>query len=272
MGAMTTQHEPWTTGTACWADITVPDLGRATQFYGPLLGWRFVTGGPETGGYTQAFLDDRRVVGLTEPMGEDPAPPAAWCVYLAAGDLPGTVERAEQLGGRTLLGPIEVMGFGSMALLTDPTDAVVGLWHHGSHVGWEVVDEPGAVVWTEHMSHDQKRALTFYDQLFGYEVTDLSAPDFDYASVGVDGETVRSGIGGYGPGAGPTVPAAWTVYFQVPVADYAAARVTELGGTVVSPPEDTPYGRMVLAKGPFGEVFALMEPPAEQPSTGTPPA
>ena len=272
MGAMTTQRVPWTAGTACWADITVPDLGRATQFYGPLLGWRFETGGPETGGYTQAFLGDRQVVGLTEPMGEDPAPPAAWCVYLAADDLAGTVQRAEQLGARALLGPIDVMGFGSMALLTDPTEAVVGLWHHGSHLGWEVVDEPGAVVWTEHMSHDQARALRFYDQLFGYEVTDLSAPDFDYASVAVDGETVRSGIGGYGPGAGAQVPAAWTVYFQVPVADDAAARVTELGGTVVSPPEDTPYGRMVLAKGPFGEVFALMEPVAEQPPTGTPPA
>lgn len=119
------------------------------------------------------------------------------------------------------------MGFGSMALLTDPTEAVVGLWSGGSHIGWEVVDEPGAVVWTEHMSHDQAKALAFYDGLFGYDVTDLSAPDFAYASVGVDGETVRSGIGGYGAGAGEQVPAAWTVYFQVRVADDAAARVAE---------------------------------------------
>ena len=266
MGAMTTHPGPWPTGTACWADITVPDLQRATDFYGSLLGWRFETGGPETGGYTQAFLGDRQVVGLTEPMGEDPAPPSAWCVYLAAEDLAGSVARAEQLGARTLLGPIEVMGFGSMALLTDPTEAVVGLWHPGSHIGWEVVDEPGAVVWTEHMSHDQPRALAFYDQLFRYEVTDMSAPDFAYASLAVAGEPSRSGIGGYGPGAGARVPSAWTVYFQVRVADDAAARVGELGGTVVSPPEDTPYGRMVLATGPFGEVFALLEPPVEQPA------
>lgn len=268
---MTTQLVPWTPGTACWADMTVPDLPRAVAFYGPLLGWRFETGGPETGGYTQAFVDDRQVVGLTEPMGEDPAPPAAWCVYLAADDLPGTVAHAEQLGARTLLGPLEVRGFGAMALLSDPTGAVVGLWRPGAHLGWEVVDEPGAVRWTEHMSHDQARALAFYDQLFGYEVTDLSAPDFAYASVGAAGEPVRSGIGGYGPGAAPDVPAAWTVYFQVPGVDDAAVRVAELGGTVVSPPEDTPNGRMVLATGPFGEVFALMEPPAEQPVADTPP-
>ena len=36
--------------------------------------------------------------------------------------------------------------------------------------------------------------------------------------------------------------------------------MTALGGTVVSPPTDTPFGRMAIAAGPFGEVFAVMGP------------
>ena len=70
---MTTQQVPWSPGTACWADITVPDLARATGFYGPLLGWRFETGGPETGGessYDSTYFKSSGVV-YTASTGDD---------------------------------------------------------------------------------------------------------------------------------------------------------------------------------------------------------
>ena len=48
------------------------------------------------------------------------------------------------------------------------------------------------------------------------------------------------------------------VYFAVESCDDAAARVVELGGSVVQPPFDTPYGRMALVAGPQGETFSVM--------------
>ena len=69
-----------------------------------------------------------------------------------------------------------------------------------------------------------------------------------------------AGVGQYGAPAGRRAPPAWTLYFAVADTDAAAAQVTELGGTVVSPPTDTPFGRMAIAAGPFGEVFAVMGP------------
>ena len=33
-----------------------------------------------------------------------------------------------------------------------------------------------------------------------------------------------------------------------------------VGGTVVSPPTDSTFGRMAIVSGPFGEVFALIAP------------
>jgi len=256
---MTTHREAWPTGTPAWADITVPDLAAARAFYGPLFGWEFEGGGPEVGSYTQAFAYGRRVVGLGEPVVDDPAPPPAWCVYLASDDLTATAAAITDAGGQQVVPSMPILGLGRMGIFVDTAGAVFGVWQAGSHTGWDVVEEPGSVVWSEVMVHDQPAALAFYRQVFGYEVEDLSAPGFTYASVSLGGATL-AGIGGYGTQAGADAPAAWTLYFGVQDTDASAARVTELGGTVVSPPTDTPFGRMAIVAGPFGEVFALMGP------------
>jgi len=260
---MSTHAAAFPPGTPAWADITVPDVPKAQAFYGPLLGWEFVVGGPETGGYVQATLDGRRVAGMAAPTGEDPAPPAAWCVYLATDDVAGTTTAVTDAGGQVLVTGMAILDMGVMAIYVDPTGAVFGAWQPGTHTGWDAVDEPGSVVWSEVMTHDQPAALDFYRRVYGWGVDDMSGPGFTYATVSVDGQTV-AGVGGYGSQVGPDAPAAWTLYFGVDDTDVSASRVAELGGTVVSPPTDTPYGRMALVQGPFGEVFALMGPDSGQ--------
>ena len=44
--------------------------------------------------------------------------------------------------------------------------------------------------------------------------------------------------------------------------DAAVAKVTELGGRVVQPPMDTPYGRIGVVADNDGAVFSLITPPA----------
>lgn len=254
---MTIHRDPWPSGAPAWTDITVPDLQVARDFYGALFGWEFEVGGPETGGYTQAFAHGHRVAGLSEPMGEEPAPPPAWCLYLATQDADAAVARALELGAQVVFPVMQVMEFGRMAILTDPTAAVFGLWEPGTHNGWEVVDEPGSPAWSELMSHDQPAAVRFYAELFGHTVEDMSTDDFQYASLHHDGAAVV-GVGGYGASVDAAVPAAWTLYFASADVDASVARVVEGGGAVVRPPEDTPYGRLALVSGPFGEVFALI--------------
>jgi predicted enzyme related to lactoylglutathione lyase len=254
-GRMTTRHGPWPTGTPGWADIVVPDLAVARAFYGPLLGWRFEV----RDGRTQAFLDDRRVVGLAEFVGHTLPVQPAWCVYLATDDLPATAAAVTDAGGRVVVAPRRVPGLGEVALATDPAGAVFGLWEPVGHTGWDVAAEAGAVVWSEVMVHDQPRALAFYRRVFGYTVDDLSAAGFAYAAVQLDDAAV-AGVGGYSAQAGADAPAAWTVYFGVRDADLAVARVVELGGRVLSPPADSTFGRIAIVAGPFGEVFALMGP------------
>ena len=58
------------------------------------------------------------------------------------------------------------------------------------------------------------------------------------------------------------VPAHWSVYFGSDDADATLARISELGGSVVRPAEDTPYGRLAQAADPTGALFKLVQPPA----------
>jgi hypothetical protein len=45
--------------------------------------------------------------------------------------------------------------------------------------------------------------------------------------------------------------------------DAALAKVTELGGTVLAPGIDTPYGRLAAAADPAGAPFKLVGPAGE---------
>jgi predicted enzyme related to lactoylglutathione lyase len=48
------------------------------------------------------------------------------------------------------------------------------------------------------------------------------------------------------------------VYFGADDTDKALARVVDLGGSVVTPAEDTPYGRLAQATDPTGALFKLV--------------
>jgi hypothetical protein len=51
------------------------------------------------------------------------------------------------------------------------------------------------------------------------------------------------------------------VYFAVDDADASAAKITELGGTILVPPFDVPtVGRIAVAQDPQGGTFSIIKP------------
>jgi hypothetical protein len=50
------------------------------------------------------------------------------------------------------------------------------------------------------------------------------------------------------------------VYFRTDDADASIARARELGGSVIQPAEDTPYGRLATLADPTGAAFKLIGP------------
>lgn len=254
---MTVRDQPWPEGTPCFAELTAPDLDVAEAFYGPLFDWTFDRGPAEMNHYTTALLHGHRAAAFNPPMPGAPQP-AGWLTHLSTADATASAARAASAGAQVIRAPMPVMEFGTLAVVADPFGAVFALWQANTDIGAQIVDEPGAMYWNEHMSPHLAAAQDFYRTLFGYHYDDMSAPGFEYATFDLG----HGEIGGMGGGS---EIARWVVTFAVADTDASVAEAVRLGGTVHHEPEDSPYGRIAGITGPFGERFYLMS--TTEPST-----
>ena len=253
---MVTRDTAWAAGTPCWVDLGVTDVAKAKAFYGGLFGWDIQEGPPESGGYCMCEIGGRPVAGLGPQMGPAGAP-SAWTTYLATDDADATAARITAAGGQLMMPPFDVMDVGRMAVAVDPGGAPFGIWQAKAHTGARLANEPGTLIWNENLSREFEANKAFYGAVFGYSFGDMSADGFSYATLDLDGQTV-GGIGAISADQPAATPANWGTYFAVADTDAAVARVTELGGSVIAPAWDSPYGRMAVVSDDQGAVFALM--------------
>ena len=152
---------------------------------------------------------------------------------------------------------MDVMDAGRMAVAADPAGAVFGIWQGRAHTGAGVANEPGSLCWNENMSRDFDGNKAFYHAVFGYEYDDMSGGGFSYATMKVGGNIV-GGIGGLPAEVPAEVPAHWSAYFAVADTDAAVDKVSELGGSLVRPAWDSPYGRMATVSDDQGATFSVI--------------
>ncbi len=109
-------------------EIVSADHERAQQFYADLFDWK-VSPDPALGGYglvdTQAGSE-----AIAGGIGPSQAPGDTGVkIYIRVDDLAASLDRAEELGGRTLVPPMDLpAGFGRIAVFADPDGNPVGLW------------------------------------------------------------------------------------------------------------------------------------------------
>ena len=250
---MSVRTTPWPAGTPCWVDAAVPDVPAAVAFYRSVFGWEFVDLGEEFGHYSIANVDGRGAAAVG-PL-QDPAQPAAWTVYLATDDADATVKAVQEHGGSVLVAPMEIPGQGRMAVITDVTGGVVGLWEAGAMLGADVVDEPGGLIWEDARLTDPLAGQQFFAEVFGYTFDGVPGAPDDYATFSVDGH-VAGGMGGM-MGAPEGTGSHWLPYFMVADVDAALAAAEQGGGTVLMAATDTGFGRMGIVTDPFGATLAL---------------
>jgi predicted enzyme related to lactoylglutathione lyase len=227
-------------------------MDGSVAFYGGLFGWEATEPGSveETGGYRMFELRGRTVAGLGPH--QSPGPPY-WTTYVSVADADATVAVARDAGGTVFVEPMDVLDVGRMAIFADPTGAVVAVWQPRSHPGAGIVNEPGSLCWNELSTRDVPGATAFYERVFGWKANAMEG----YTEWQVGGESVGGMM--QTPDMVPAeVPAHWLVYFAVADTDAAAAKVTELGGTVIVPPTDIPPGRFATMTDPQGAMFAVL--------------
>ncbi|MFC6007180.1 VOC family protein [Angustibacter luteus] len=260
---MSTHETPWPAGTPCWTELSADDAAAARDFYSGLFGWDIDVSGPEFGDYGVARVDGHRVAGVGGKMSADQ--PSAWTTYLASDDVDATAAAVAEHGGQVAGPPMDIADMGRMIIATDPSGAVFGVWQAGSNTGSGLVNQPGGVVWNEHVSGDFEGSKTFYGNVFGLSVQPMPGAPEGLQS----GMLARSGGQVVGSAADVSASSAdgagdgWVTYFAVADTDGTVAKATELGGSVVADPSDAPFGRMAVLAGPEGERFAVVQTPAE---------
>jgi predicted enzyme related to lactoylglutathione lyase len=250
--------ESYAPGTFCWADLGSPDALDAKRFYTALFGWTAEDRPMGPGAfYTMLNHQGRAVAAL---YAQDPASGAGaphWLNYISVGSANEAARRTRELGGTVVVEPFDVLDVGRMALVQDPSGAVVALWQPRRHVGAGIMNETGALCWNELATLDPGRAEAFYAGLLGWSATTRDLGGRRYTTFARDGEPC-GGLLQIDASRGP-VPPHWMVYFEVSDCDGQVALVQSLGGSVRVPPADVPgVGRFAVVADPQGATFAML--------------
>jgi predicted enzyme related to lactoylglutathione lyase len=252
-------------GAPCWIDLLTSNVDRSRAFYCDLFGWTAGEGSAEFGGYFMFFRDGQPVAGAM------PGQPGVdvldqWGIYLRVDDAHKTLDAATAAGAQVRQPAVDIADLGTSAVIDDPNGARIGLWQVDTFPGFGGVRAAeGVPAWAELHTRNYDDAVAFYRDVFGWDVhTAADTPEFRYSTLGPD-HKAQGGImdaAGFLPADSPAV---WSVYFGAGEdVDARLARAVELGGSVLMPAEDTPYGRLATAVDPTGAQFKLIGRTAAQ--------
>jgi predicted enzyme related to lactoylglutathione lyase len=108
-------------------ELNTSDVDKAKAFYSGLFGWK-LEDTPMGDGTTYTMIDVGDGTGggmMKHPM---PGAPSMWLPYVLVDDIKASTQKAKD-GGATIIRDVtEVMGMGSLSIISDPTGATLGLW------------------------------------------------------------------------------------------------------------------------------------------------
>src|SRR6202521_3485363 len=248
-------------GTFCWVELGTTDGEAAKKFYTQLFGWSFTDSpvGPDMV-YTMLKLDGKDVGALYQmpvEMTSQGIPPN-WLSYVSVASADESAGKAKELGATVMKEPFDVMDVGRMAVVQDPTGAIFAIWQAGTHKGAGVVNVPNSFCWNELATPDTTKAGDFYTGLLGWEKNIQNFGPMEYTMF-TNGERPAGGMFKLTPEMG-NIPPHWLVYFAVDDCDAKTQKATELGGSVMKPPDDIPgIGRFSILIDPQGAAFAIIK-------------
>ncbi len=249
-------------GTFSWSDLATSDQAGAKAFYGALLGWEAEDMPVGDGAYySMQLVGGKRVAAIAgQPQQQrDAGVPPSWSSYVSVESADAVAERAKELGGSVHAGPFDVMTAGRMAVIQDPQGAFFMLWQPREHIGAELVNAPGALVWNELQSADLDASASFYSELFGWQIEQAPGMQDRYLSI-KNGTANNGGMRELTPPQPPN----WLTYFAVEELDAALAKLDGLGGSKLAGPIDIQIARLAVVADPQGAVFALYAGALEQ--------
>ena len=128
-------------------------------------------------------------------------------------------------------------------------------------MGQQDKPEIGSITWVDLTVPNAAEVKDFYHQVVGWNTEPVSMGDYDdYNMNGPASGKTFAGIC-HARGVNSDLPAQWLIYITVEDVDSSAAKVKELGGKIISGPNDMgSYGRSCVIQDPSGAVATLYQP------------
>jgi predicted enzyme related to lactoylglutathione lyase len=241
-----------------WRDLMSVDPDASAAFFTALFGWTELpieSASGEAGAYRQLLNGDDLIGGV---LRLDPAlgHPSHWVSAIDVANLDAIVARAARLGGTIASPPSAVPGLGRIAALADKQSALFCAleWAPNAIRPPERSERPapGGVAFNELLTADPAGAAAFYAKLFHWEQRTRGEERLLTRGGQPEASIVKRLPG--------MAISAWLIYFAVADLDASLARVTELGGRVVTEPAEDGRGhRFVYAADPTEAGFGLIE-------------
>lgn len=118
----------WQHGHFFWNELMTRDSEAAKTFYGDILGWTFeAMPMGDNGTYWICKDGDKAVGGIFDMSQPDfEGMPPHWFSYVAVDDVDARLEKATKAGASLKRPVFDIPGVGRIAIVQDPTDAVLG--------------------------------------------------------------------------------------------------------------------------------------------------
>lgn len=117
-----------------WHELMSRDPDASQRFYESVVGLSVQSLGESPNEYRMLLIDGRPIGGMTGPRPDGEqwpsgGPAGHWVGYFGTDDVDGAVDRARELGGDLLVGPLDIPGTGRVAVLRDSDGAAFGLFN-----------------------------------------------------------------------------------------------------------------------------------------------
>jgi len=245
-------------GKFVWFEHVSADSQKARAFYQPLFGWHVENMPMGAQSYPMILNGEQGIGGLrSAAAGEAPH----WASYLSVRDVDASFRAAVAAGATALQPPTDYPPVGRGAALRDPTGAAFWIWTDASGDRADVEQPPaGDWYWNELWTPDARKALAFYEAVFGFAHDAMNMGEQgDYLVLkSADGKP----RGGIFQSTEARLPPMWMPYVAVADCDTTVERARQLQALgVPMPPTDIPgIGRFAMLIDPLGAALAVIKP------------
>jgi uncharacterized protein len=116
-------------GRVFWTELMTTDVTKARAFYTKLMGWTYQAMPGSDNKYWLIIEqgNPEPLGGLMQFDGDEKAKTDLWFTYFAIADVTKAVMNTKASGGEVLREPFDIPGVGRIAIIQDPTGAVLGV-------------------------------------------------------------------------------------------------------------------------------------------------